>query len=1016
MTRFSALPGALFLAALLPRAQVAKTPQTILAGPLSNGFAIKQTIGPNLVHRYVLPNVENLYLHVLIYQISVDVAVRIKREDGTVVAEVDATNLGWESVPVILHDGGFLDVELRDRKGQGGRYELMVKDMRAAGRGDEEHAEAAIAATEARRSAAPGTNGSIDAAIQKYKHVLNLWRNCGDSQGELMTLLSLATLSYMSSQYQQGAEYSRQALGFARSSKDRADEGLALNNLAMSELAVADLEPAREHLTDAAEAFQETGSAFAVAAAKINLGLLDDKTGHWSDSLLEYGEARTLTREIGDRRLGAYAIDHIAQSYLALGDNESASSFLQQALDAFNRARDLQAAARAKSNLGRVKLRVGRANEAERLLRESLDQLHMLPDRRAEANALNYLGQALETRSRAEARIQYEKALAMFRSVGDRGGESSALYNLGRLSTANGEVESAIEFLNRSLAIRREIGVFDLEAEGLYSLAVAERSRGNLLTAQTDIEEALRNLDSSRRQAPGEWLRSNYLATRGEMYEFAIDLSMELYRRGMDDQGAERAFRIHERGLARSLIDRLGISQEEIVQGVDGALLRKFKQLQDLIGFRSTELLQIFEKPHKPSEEASARAKLESASAEYRLLDAQIRASSTEYRNLVEPSPPTIEEIQWAIIGKQDLLLEFSLGEPRSYLWAITDSDFRWYILPGQAQMERWAIQFLGGLSRSGSGLEPKSGLGASRALGAILRQPLADHAGKNRLLIVAEGKLLQLPFAAIQIPSATRGQFQYLIDSWEPSMLPSASAGIQLRRRARNRPSPTRGIAIFADPVFGADDERFPRAGVGPSNSRLSTRYPRLAFTRQEAEAILSLKPSPGNLKALDFAANVWTAKKELGAYRIAHFSTHTTMDQLHPESAGLVFSMVDRNGHEQDGVLRIPAIVQIPLQADLAVLSACETASGDEIKTEGIFGLTQAFIYAGAQQVVSSVWPVDDFTTREFMTRFYQSLLLRGLSPPAAMRATQLSMKHTKAFSAPFAWAGFIVYGYSE
>jgi len=1016
MTRFFTLPGALFLAALLARAQVAKAPQTVLTGRLSSGFATRQTIGPNLVHRYILPDGGNLYVHVLIYQVSVDVAVRIRRRDGTVVAEVDATNLGWESVPVILHGGGFLDLELRDQRAQGGRYELMVKDMRAAGRSDEEHAEAAIAATEARRSAASGTNGAVETAIQKYEQVLNLWRNSGDSHGELMTLLSLATLSYTRSQYQQGAEYSRRALGFARSLKDRADEGLALNNLAMCEVAVADLTPAREHLTGAAEAFQETGSTFAVSAAKINLGLLDDKTGHWSDSLLEYGKARTLAHEIGDQRLEAYAIDHIAQSYIALGDNESASSFLQQALDAFNRAGDLQAAARAKSSLGRVKLNVGRTNEAERLLREALNQLHMLPDRRSEADALNYLGQALETRSPADARIQYEKALALFRSVGDRRGESSAFYNLGRLSTANGEVESAIEFLNSSLAIRREIGVFDLEAESLYSLAVAERSRGNLLTARADIEEALRNVDSSRRQAPGEWLRSNYLATRSEMYEFAIDLSMELYGRGMDDQGPEKAFEMHERGLSRSLIDRLGISEEEIVQGVDGPLLRKAKQLRDLIGFRSTALLQLFEKPHKPTEEKLARAKLESVLAEYRLVDAQIRASSAEYRNLVEPSSPRIEGIQRALIGKKDLLLEFSLGEPRSYLWAITDSDFRWYALPARAQIEGWAIRFLDGLSRSASGIEPKSALEASRALGALLRQPLADHPVQNRLLIVAEGKLLQLPFAAIQIPSAKQGPFRYLIDSWEPSILPSASAGIQLRRRALNRPSPTRAIAIFADPVFGADDERVQRVGSGPSDSRSSTRYPRLAFTRQEAEAILSLKPSPANLKALDFAANLSTAEKELGAYRIAHFSTHTTMDQRHPESAGLVFSMVDRNGREQDGVLRIPAILQIPLHADLAVLSGCETASGDEIKMEGIFGLTQAFIYAGAQQVVSSVWPVDDFTTRELMARFYQSLLLRGLTPPAAMRAAQLSMKHTKAFFSPFAWAGFIVYGYSE
>jgi len=996
------------------------SPEIVIQGQLAAGFSAKRTIDPNVVHRYLLPVADNLFLHVLINQVSVDVAARIKLPNGTTYAEVDATNIGWESLAIILHDGGggFLDLEHRNKKAQGGQYELEVREIRAPAAGDEVHVEASIAASEARRSASAGTKDAVETAVKNYEQVLTLWRISGDRHGELMTRLSLATLSYTRSQYQQGSEYSKQALEIARSLGDRRGEGSALNNVAMCEVPLGMLESAREHMTAAAEAFRETGSLFAVAAAKTNLGLLDYQTGRWSDSLLEYGEARMLARQIGDQRLEAYTLHSIAVAYIALGDCDAAESFLDKAFAALNRAGDKQAAARAMSSLGRVKLKSGHVKEAEQLLREALDRLHTLPDRRAEADALNFLGQVLEKRSPSEARIQYEKALVLSQSSEDRRGESSALHNIGRLRASQGEVEAGVALLDRSLAIRREIAVFDLEAESLYSLAVVERSRENLSAALAYIEEALRIVESSRHQAPGEWLRSNYLATRSEIYEFAIDLCMEMHRRNPQERGDVKAFQIHERVLARALIDRLGISREQIVQGVDKALLQKSKQLEDLIGFRSTELLQMFERPHKPLEEKAARSKLESALAEHRLVEAQIRGSSREYRNIVEPEAPSIQEIQRELAGKRNLLLEFSLSEPQSYVWAITDTDFRCYPLPGRAQIEQWAAQFVDGLSRWTRQPNPNAPLQVSRALGELLKRPLADHPGKNKLLIVAEGKLSLVPFAAIQVPGRQPGLFRYLIELWEPSMLPSAQAGLQLQRRVLERLAPNRGIAILADPVYSADDERMlhrtlpahERGGV----QRLA-RYPRLAFTRQEADAILSLKPSKSNLRALDFAANVRTAKKELGAYRFVHLSTHAYVDAQHPESSGLVLSMVDRNGKEQDGILRLAAILNMPLRADLVVLSACETGAGHEIKTEGIFGLTQAFVYAGAQQVVSSVWPVDEFGTREIMTRFYGALLLRGLKPAAAMRAAQLSMKQTKAWASPAIWAAFLVYGYS-
>jgi CHAT domain-containing protein len=982
-----------------------KPPETVTQEPLVAGFSARRTIGANVVHRYILPRGGNLYVHATINQVSVDLSAKIIREDGTSYT-VDATNLGWESVPIVLHNDerSFLDLELRNRKAQGGVYELQVKELRPLADGDEEHVAAAIAATEARRSSATGTREAVERALRNYEGVLPLWRRSGDRFGEVMTLLSLATLSYTDSQFQQGEQYSKQAVELARALNDRLDEGLALNNQAQCQVPLGMLNAARANMTTASEAFRETGSLFAVVAARINLGVLDYQTGHWTDALKEYAEARTLTRQIGDQRLEVFTLTNAATVYLALGDRQAAASFLEQILVASKPIGDNQAAARAMSNLGRVKLESGKIKEAEQLIRKALESLRSLPDRRAEADALNYLGMAVEKRSASEASAHYEEALKLFQGAEDRRGESTALLNLGRLLADDGKVDIGIQFLHRSLEIRREIAVFDLEAECLYSLALAERARNNLDASVDYVEEALRIVESSRMQAPGEWLRSNYMAKRGEIYDLAIDLQMELYRRNPQLRGDRTALVIHERMLARALIDRLGISREQLIRGVDAILLKRSSQLADLISLRSNELLHIFERPHNPSEEKTARAKLEAALAEHRLEEAQIRASSQEYRNMVEPDRLSIEQIQRDLVGKDGLLLEFSLGKTQSYLWAVTNSDFHSYTLPGRDHVETLATRFLNELLQPP---HPNSVHRSSAALGELLKRPLADHPGKTRLFIVAEGKLLQVPFAAIQLSPS-----RYLVDSWEPSLWPSAQAGFQFARRALERHSPGREFAILADPVFSLDDERV------PNHPRVysAPRYPRLAFTRQEAEAILALRPSPSNLKALDFAASVATAERELGAYRLVHFSSHAYVDAEHPESSGVVLSLVDSNGREQEGILRLAAIVNMQLRADLVVLSACQTATGRDVRTEGILGLTQGFVYGGAQQVVSSLWSVDEFAARQLMLRFYQGLLVRGLKPPAAMRAAQLSMKHTKAWASPARWAAFVVYGYSK
>jgi CHAT domain-containing protein len=271
------------------------------------------------------------------------------------------------------------------------------------------------------------------------------------------------------------------------------------------------------------------------------------------------------------------------------------------------------------------------------------------------------------------------------------------------------------------------------------------------------------------------------------------------------------------------------------------------------------------------------------------------------------------------------------------------------------------------------------------------------------------------LPFTALPAPGKTTP----LIASYEIVRLPSASVLAEVRQEIAGRKTAARNAAIFADPVFQLDDERVhgsqtaekpevPRAANDVDLSHL----PRLYFSRQEADAIAGLAPNAR--EELDFNASRAQAKQPaLENYRVVHFATHALLDSQHPELSGLVLSMVDRSGRAQDGFLRLHEIYNLKLNADLVVLSGCQTALGEEVRSEGLVGLTRGFMYAGAPQVLASLWGVRDRATAEFMRRFYQAFLGNHLPPDAALRNAQLSMMKDPRWAQPYYWAAFTMQG---
>jgi CHAT domain-containing protein len=189
---------------------------------------------------------------------------------------------------------------------------------------------------------------------------------------------------------------------------------------------------------------------------------------------------------------------------------------------------------------------------------------------------------------------------------------------------------------------------------------------------------------------------------------------------------------------------------------------------------------------------------------------------------------------------------------------------------------------------------------------------------------------------------------------------------------------------------------------------------FPRLPYSREEADAIIEAAAPGATLRALDFDASRSTALSgRLAGFDIVHFATHGFVDDARPYLSGLVLSLVDRTGKPQEGFLRLRDLYALQLPVELVVLSGCRTGLGTEVRGEGMLGIVRAFMHAGAHRTVASVWDVDDRGTAAFMKVFYEQLLTSGRSAPDALRRAQLALRSRKRWADPFYWAPFVVHG---
>ncbi|MGE0129512.1 MAG: tetratricopeptide repeat protein [Blastocatellales bacterium] len=857
--------------------------------------------------------------------------------------------------------------------------------------------------------------GEYRKAIGIYDQVLPIRRETNNRVGEATTLNAIGEAFNSLGEKRKALRYFLEALPLRRAVRDTNGEAVTLNSLGVVYSDLGEIQKAIETYNQALPLRRDAAPR---SVTLNNLGRAYDLLGAQQEAVGYYNQALQLARSAGARRIETQILNFIGLSHRAAGDHTSSLESLNQALPLSREIKDIPLEAATQNNFGLVHSAIGEWRKA--------------------IDAIN-------------------QALPLFRKIGNRHAEAYALNNLGFAYEALGELDKAKENHEQALKLTRDVNDRLREAKVRYGIARVESRRNRLKQARGQIEQTIKIVESLRAKLSSPELRASYRATTQQYYDLYIDVLMRMGKRAPRSNLIAEALQVSERARARSLIELLTEAGADIRQGVDPQLVERERELQEEINDKGAEQIQSLGDQKKAEQVAALGREIEQLTAELRDTQSRIRASSPRYAALTQPEPLTAREIQRQALDSNTMLLEYSLGEERSYLWAVTKTSLRGFTLPKRETIESAARRYYELITARNQSQPNESNRRkqarvanadadsrrASADLSRILLGPVAAQLGNKRLIVVADGALQYVPFAALPKPG---GAGRPVVIQHEVVNLPSASTLAVLRREMAGRPSAAKTVAVIADPVFEAKDERVKTveinagkpderkdekkteiAVVEPSRILLvksakdsgaadaEFRIPRLPNTRGEAEAILSLASSSSGKSTFDFAATRAAATDaELGQYKILHLATHGFLNSLNPELSGLVFSLLDEKGALQNGFLLAPEIYNLKLPAtELVVLSACQTGLGKEVRGEGVIGLTRGFMYAGAPRVVVSLWNVSDRATADLMKSFYQGMLARGLRPAAALRSAQVEMLKLKQRQAPYYWAAFGLQG---
>jgi CHAT domain-containing protein/Tfp pilus assembly protein PilF len=832
-------------------------------------------------------------------------------------------------------------------------------------------------------------------AAEIYKEALELYKNIGEERGEAEILGGFG-LIYSTSDGEKSMSYYKEALIAREKVDDKLLIGNSLNSIgSIYSSFFKNYQEAIKYFDRAAAIRKEIGDLPNFGKTINNKAITYEKMGQSGQALEFYRQSFEISQLLGDQVHMAESLIKSGKMLIELGKYPEAINDLEYGLKINRDLNNGQGISDALTQIGFVHLKMGDYSTALEKFNEAIKITKAQNDQWGLAGAYNNLAITLQNVGRSEKALEYYKdALSIYEEQKDSSSVLIALNNIGTVYFDLKDYLKAEEYHERGLKISQELKVRDQEANYFLNLANDQNLLGKTDEALKnyksgfEIARALNNPDLTWRFIAG--LAENY-KTRKE-YDKVVELNdtvlkiLEDLRSTLSSGDYKTTFMAKERYVYEDIINLLEILYEkDKSKGYDAlafsyAERSKSRVLLDLLTESNAKI-------HKENDQ---------------------RSEALKY-----PEPVSLKEAQTLCPDKNTIILEYSVGDSSSCLWVITQSDHKLYRLPDrkilQEQIEtiRFALQ------------EPKEKISefytqAANFLYEKLIKPAEPYLSKkSRLIIIPDGVLNYLPFEVLLTENkgsrqrASYSDLPFLVKKYPVSYVQSASVLknlLSMKSEPENGKAGDKKLIAFGDPVYENENDSAVVPGKG---------YQRLKYSGEEVKNIASFFKEGNAEIYLRENATEENVKRagELKKFNYIHFATHGFIDEAKPDFSSLV--LTKNNNSEEDGLLHATEIFNLKLNADLVVLSACQTGLGKLIRGEGMVGLTRAFMYAGTPTVMVSLWSVSDVSTVTLMGEFYRNLIKEKLGKTDALRKAQLTMLSDEKFAHPFYWAPFVLIG---
>jgi CHAT domain-containing protein len=814
-----------------------------------------------------------------------------------------------------------------------------------------------------------GSQGNFAESQTYHAKALQIAEQAGDEAKIAASLNNLGLLQSMQGNFDSALEYLQRSLAISEKLKNQT--GMARTGLVISEVhrdrGAYGL--ALEVLQKSVPPAEASGDSYVLAYIPGILGSIHYQQGNYNLALENYRKSLALHRAGGDQYGVAMSEGNIGKVHLALGDYRAALESQRRAMAQFEALGIPSSVAQANDDLGSIHWAQGD-----------------LP------STLAY----------------YQKALSQFEAIGEKYGAAGALSNLSETYRAAGRHTEALQAAERATIIAREIGSRETLWQARENAGRAYRSLNQLAQARQALEESITTIEAMRAEvAGGEQEQQRSFERKVSPYHAMVELL------AAQNQTAA-AFSFAERARARALLDVLQSGRVNVTKAMTAAEQERERGFNNHLVSLNTQISRENSRSQPdPARLNDLKTQLQKARLDYEAFQTALYAAHPELKTQRgEVEMLTLEQARDLLPDTKSALLEYVVTDERTYLFALTGNsagtavELKVYPLEiKRKELDDRAVRFRETLAKGSPGFRQPS-----RELYDLLLKPAAAQLqGKTSLVIVPDGALWELPFQALQ-PSPTR----YLIEDCAIAYAPSLTAlrEMQKLKGRRDKPDGSPTLLAFGNPALGK--QTVARAKSVLMDEKLDP----LPEAERQVNVMKQIYGAAKSKIYIGAEAREERAKAEAGGYRILHLATHGILNDSSPMYSHVLLAQAE-GGSGEDGLLEAWEIMKLDLKADLAVLSACETARGRIGAGEGIIGLSWALFVAGCPTSVVSQWKVDSASTTELMLEFHRQLKSQmanpagSFSPARALREAALKLQRTNAYRHPFYWAGFVVAG---